>query len=64
MEFVWPMLQSLFEDTEITTTFVKSHICSISCIEINTFFALLNNKELRDFKVRPSHSILKVIDDG
>ena len=64
MEFVRPILQSLFEDTTITTNFLKSHICSTSRIEIQTVSAIFNNKELTNFKVGPIHSILKGIDDG
>ena len=65
MKFVRPIFQSLFEDTTITTNFLKSHICSTSSYtEIHTLFAIFNNKELRNFEVRPTHSILKGIDDG
>ena len=64
MESVRPVFQSLFEDTIITTNFLKSHICSTSCIEIHTLFAIFNNKELGHFKVRSTHSILKGVDDG
>ena len=63
MEFVRPFFQSLFEDITITTNFLKSHICSTSCIDIHTLFAIFNNKELKNFKVRSTHSILKGIDD-
>ena len=59
MEFVRPMFQSLFEDTTVTTNFLKGHICSTSCIEIHTLFALFNNNEFR-----PTYSILKGIDDS
>ena len=58
MEFVRAIFQNLFEDTTITTNFLKSHICSTSCIEIHALFAIFNNKELRNFNVRPTHSIL------
>ena len=64
MEFVWPIFQTLFADTTITNNFLKSHICSTSYIAIDTLFAIFNNKELRNFKVRPTNSILKGIDDG
>ena len=63
-ELVRPIFQSLFEDTTVTTNLLKSYICSTSCIEIHTFFAISNNKELRNFKVRPAHRMLKRIDDG
>ena len=53
MEFVRPIFQSLFEDTTVIIKFLKSHICSTSCIEIHTLFANSNNEELRNFKVRP-----------
>ena len=64
MEFVTPIFQSLFEDTTIATNFLKSHICSTFCIEIHTWFATFNKKELRNFKVRLTHSILQGIDHG
>ena len=64
MEFDRPILQTLFEDTKITTNFLKSHIFNTSCIEIQTLFDISNKKELRKFKVRPAHSILKRIDDA
>ena len=63
MEFVKVILQSLFEDTTITTNFVKSHICSTS-IEIHKLFPTFIKKELRNFKVRPTPVILTGIDDG
>ena len=63
MEFVRPIFQSLFEDTTITTNFLKSHIFNTSGIEIHTLFAIFNSKELRNFKVRPTHSKLKGMDD-
>ena len=58
MKFVGIIFQGLFEDTTVTTSFLKSHICNISFIEFH-MFAKFNNKELRNFKVRPNHSILK-----
>ena len=65
MEFVRSIFQSLFEDTTVITNFLlKSHICSTYCIEIHTLFAIFNNKELGNFKVRPTQRILKGIDDG
>ena len=63
MEFVKPIFQSLFEDTTITTNFLKSHICSTS-IEIDKLFAIFIKKELRNFKARPTPIILKGIDHG
>ena len=63
-EFVRTIFRGLFEDTTITTNFLKSHICNTSCIKINAFFAILNNKGLENFKVRPNHSILKGMDAG
>ena len=63
-EFLRPIFQSLFVDTTVTINFLKSHIFSTSCIEIHTLFAIFNNKELRNFKVRQTYSILKGIDDG
>ena len=64
MEFVRSIFQSLFEDTTIATNFLKSHICNTLCNETNTLFAIFNNNELRNFKVRPTHSIPKVTDGG
>ena len=61
MEFVRPIFQSLFEDTAITTNFLKSHVCNTFCTEIDTLFATFNNKHLGNF--RPTHSILKGIDN-
>ena len=52
MEFVRAIFQNFFEDTTITINFLKSHICSTSCIEIHALFAIFNNKELRNFNVR------------
>ena len=49
--------RTLFEDTKITTRFQKRHICKT--IEINTLFAILKNKGLGNFKVRPNHTVLK-----
>ena len=62
MEFVKPTFQSLFEDTTVTTNFLKNHVCSTFCIEIHILlyyyinsyihilFAIFNNQELRNFK--------------
>ena len=50
MEFVTPIFESLFEDTTITTNFLKSYICSTSCIEIHTLFVIFNNKESTKFQ--------------
>ena len=47
----------LFEDTKIINKFPKRHICNT--IEINTLFTNCNSKELRNFKVRPNHAVLK-----
>ena len=52
------MFQSLFVDTTI------SKICNPWCIEIHILFTIFNNKELRNFKGRPTHSILKGMDHG
>ena len=64
MEFASTIFWSLFEDTTIPTKFLKSHICNTPCIEINTLFAIFNNKELGNFKVRPNHSTPKGVDAG
>ena len=64
MEFVWPIFQGLFEDTTITTNFLKSNISKTSYIEIHTLFSIFKNKELRSFKVRLTHNILKGILDN
>ena len=64
MKFFRPIFQTLFEDTTVITNFLKSQICSTFCIEIHTLFTIFNNKELRNFKVRPTQRILKGIDDG
>ena len=40
----------------------KRHICNN--IEINTLFAIFNNKGLENIKVRPNHTILKGMDAG
>ena len=58
-EFVRAIFRRLFEDTTITTNFLKIHICKTSFIEINTLLAIFNNKGLVNFKNRPNHSILK-----
>ena len=59
MEFVWSVFQGLFEDTTITTNFLKSNISKTSWIEIHTLFAIFKNKELRSFKVRLTIVYLK-----
>ena len=64
MEFVRPILRSSFEDITVTSNFLKSRICNTPCIEINALFVIFNDKELRNFKVRPTHSILKGMIDG
>ena len=58
------IFQSLFEDTKITNNFLKSHFFNTSCFVINTLFAIFNTRELRNFKVRLAHSMLKEMDDG
>lgn len=64
MEFVRPILRSSFEDITVTSNFLKSRICNTPCIEINTLFVIFNDKELRNFKVRAAHRIVKGMDDG
>ena len=67
MEFASTIFWSLFEDTTIPTKFLKSHICNTPCIEINTLFAIFNNKELGNFKVSwlmESLSKYKCYEDG
>ena len=59
MEFVRAIFQSLFKDTTITTNFLESYICNTSCVEINTFSTIFNCEEMRNFKVRSTHSVLK-----
>ena len=63
MKLFMSVFLSLHQDTTITTNFLKSHICKTSCIEIYTLFAIFNNKELGNTKVRPAHTILKGIGD-
>ena len=46
----------LFEDTKITTRLPKRHICNTT--EINTLFAICNNKELGNY------TMLKEMDAG
>ena len=60
MDFVRPD-DTTIEDTTVTINFLKSHIGSTSCNEVHILFAIFNNKELSNFKVRPTHSILKGI---
>ena len=64
MEIVRPIFHSFFEDTTMTDNILKSRIYNTSCIEIYTLFAIFNNKELRNFKGRPAHSILNRMDHG
>ena len=64
MEIVRPIFHSFFEDTTMTDNILKSRIYNTSCIEIYTLFAIFNNKELRNFKGRPTHSILYRMDHG
>ena len=47
---------------KITTRSPKRNICNT--IEINTLFAIFNNKGLGNFKDRPNHAILKGMDAG
>ena len=49
-EFVKNIFWDCFEDTTVTTNFLKSNICNTSCIEINKLYAIFNNKELGNFK--------------
>ena len=63
-EFVKTIFRSLFEDTTITTNFLKSHICNASYIEINNNITIFNNKGLGNCKARPNHSILQRVDAG
>ena len=63
MEFVMSVFQSILEGTTILTNFLKGHICNKSLIEIHTLLAIFNNEELRNFKVKSSHTILKEMDD-
>ena len=53
-----------FKDTTINTNFLKSPFSNTSCIEINTLFAIFNNKGLGNVKVRPNHNILKGVNAG
>ena len=46
MEFVRSIFQSLFEDTTITTNFLKYKVFNTSCIEINKLLPTYNNTEL------------------
>ena len=57
MKFAKPIFQSLFEDTAITTNFLKNHICNTCVIENRALLAVFNEKELRNS--RSGHSILK-----
>ena len=52
----------MFEDTKITIRSLKRHICNAT--EINTLFAIFNNKGMGNFKVRPNHTMLKGMDAG
>ena len=61
MECVRPIFKILLENTTIITSFLKNHICDISCIEINILFVIFNNKELKNFKVtQPAFSCSKL----
>ena len=59
MEFVRTIFRSLFEGTTIPTNFLKSQICKTPYVEINRLFAIFNNKEVENFKIRPNHSMPK-----
>ena len=61
-QVLWTIFRSLFEDTKVTTKFPKRHFCNTSCIKMNTLFAIFNNKGLGNFKVRPTHTMLKRMD--
>ena len=58
MEFIKSIFQSLFEDTTITINFLKSHFFNTSCFEINILFAIFISRELKNFIVKLTHSIL------
>ena len=62
MEVVRSVFQSFFEGTTIISNFLKGHICNKSLIEIHTLLAIFNNEELRNFKIRSFHTILKGMD--
>ena len=64
MEFLRTIFQILFEVTKIITKFLKSHIRSTSCIEINTLFAIFNNEGLGTFEFRRNRSILNGMGAG
>ena len=59
LQVLQTIFRRLFEDTKITTKFLKRHICNLFCIEINMLFAIFNNKEKGSFKIRPNHTRLK-----
>ena len=63
-EFVRSMFQSLFEDTTVTPNFLKIRICDKSCIKTDILFAIFNNKEFGNFKIRLSHGVLEGMNDG
>ena len=56
------IFRRLFEDAKITIRFPKRYTCNT--IEINTLFAIFDNKRLRNFKVRPKDTILKEMKAG
>ena len=64
MEFVRTFFRSLFEDTTVTTNFLKTNSCNTPHFGINTFFANFSNKELWNLKVRINHIIIRGMDDG
>ena len=55
--FVRSIFRSLFDYITNTTSFQKSHVFNTSCIEINTAFAIFNNKGFGNFKVKPNHTV-------
>ena len=75
MKFIRSIFEILSEGTKIITNFLrlpsikkrkklKSHICNICSMEINTLSATVNNKEVRNLKFRPTYSIHKEMYDG
>ena len=50
----------LFEDSKITTRFPKDTFVTI----LTLLFAMFNNKEMGNFKVRPNHTMLKEMGAG
>ena len=50
MKIVRTIFRSLFEDSTISTKFLKSHICNTFCIEIITLLGILTIKDWRILK--------------